>query len=263
MNGSNTEHFLKSSEPFVPRKKDFGGQPANHWVAPEWMTGSVSIPVQSDALIGKLCAPSNSGALVLLSHTNALSSCDSRNESLAQRLAARGFAVLEVNLLTPNERDLTSGAFDLGLLALRIVTTIQWVSRQPQLRDFKLGCLGLGAGGTAALIAAGALSRSIGALVVADAQPDLVGDRLMNIHAPTLLISSATHDLHQRMNEIGFARLLCKKELELLLRNAAVEPTAALDRIASLSADWFARYLDLARNSKARRTHDILAVSRK
>lgn len=218
---------------------------------------TVAIPVQSECFRGQVSVPANASALVLIVHTGGDSQLK-QSDLLVQQLTAQDVGALALQIVTSQERDAAQGDqgfCHLGLLALRIVTAIRWASQRPEWRGFKLGCIGLGAGGTAALIAAGSFSGSIGALVVADAQPDLVGDRLMNIHAPTLIIAGATHDLHQRMNEIGFARLLCKKELELVVSHTPVHPEPDMSRVAALAANWFARHLPARRNVPAHVRH--------
>jgi hypothetical protein len=102
-----------------------------------------------------------------------------------------------------------------------------------------IGCIGFGAGGTAALMMAGAITASVDALVIADAQPHLVGERISSIAAPTLLLATAAPDLNQRMSEIAYARLHCEKALQIL----PADETLAAHRTASVAADWFARYL--------------------
>src|ERR1051325_3099857 len=124
MNGSKTEPPPELDETFVRRERNLAEQPTNHWVAPGLVTRPVSIPIQAKTLAGRLCVPSNSGALILLSHTDVPHCGYARSEGIARWFAANGMAVLEFDLSTADRKSARNadGAFDLGLLALRIVT---------------------------------------------------------------------------------------------------------------------------------------------
>ena len=208
----------------------------------------VRIQYQPGNLEGVMTSPAEATGIVIFVHSRIATRRARHNRYLTEFLARRKFVVLEVGLLSQEEE--TAGT-DLAAcfenhptqLAGRLVACAQWVRRQRTLQPLPLGCLGFGLGGTSVLMAAAALTAAIDALVVADALPDLVGNRLANILTPTLLVVSDTSDIERRMNEIACARLRCEKRLEVVPGAITLINGDARDRVVALASAWFQRHL--------------------
>ncbi|HEX5398925.1 MAG TPA: hypothetical protein VFY06_07745 [Verrucomicrobiae bacterium] len=174
---------------------------------------------------------------------------------LAKCLAARNIGVLQVELQTGREQagqdSDDTGQDQRQRLTERLVAVAEWIHQRPRFENLPLGIVGFGAGGTAALMAAAALAAAIDAVIAIDGQPDMVGDRLANILAATLLVVKDDNHFHLRMNEIGFVRLRCDKDLQITPGNPAGAGSAGhdiLDRINDLTAGWLQRHLRTRKN---------------
>ena len=76
-------------------------------------------------------------------------------------------------------------------------------------------------------------------------RPDLAGDALPLVKAPTLLIVGGLDYPVIRMNEDAFARLHCKKVLKIVPGATHLfEEPGTLEEVARLAADWFQMHLD-------------------
>ena len=94
-------------------------------------------------------------------------------------------------------------------------------------------------------MAAAELGKSVGAVVSRGGRPDLAGDALPLVKAPTLLIVGGLDYPVIRMNEDAFARLHCKKELKIVPGATHLfEEPGTLEEVARLAADWFQMHLD-------------------
>jgi pimeloyl-ACP methyl ester carboxylesterase len=94
----------------------------------------------------------------------------------------------------------------------------------------------------------------LGALVVSrGGRPDLAGDALDSVYAPTLLIvGGADFDVIE-LNEQALARLPGTKALEIVPGASHLFPEAgALEAVIEHAAIWFERHLGLASNSRMR-----------
>jgi pimeloyl-ACP methyl ester carboxylesterase len=76
-------------------------------------------------------------------------------------------------------------------------------------------------------------------------RPDLAGDDLPRVQAPTLLIVGGADEPVIGLNRQALGRLGSKqKELHIVPRATHLfEEPGALEEVARLAADWFARHL--------------------
>lgn len=203
-------------------------------------------------LSGDLEIPDKAIGLVLFAHGSGSSRRSPRNQAVAEVLRASGIATLLFDLLTPEEEaeDAYTGhlRFDIGLLSRRLVAVTREMADDPRSRDVGLGYFGASTGGAAALRAAAALGSSIGAVVSRGGRPDLAGDALPLVKAPTLLIVGERDEQVLRLNENAYAQLQCEKALEVVPRatHLFAEP-GALEEVARLAARWFQKYLSARR----------------
>src|SRR5204863_1223936 len=103
---------------------------------------------------------------------------------------------------------------------------------------------GASTGAAAALVAAAEMKDSIAAVVSRGGRPDLAGEALCQVQAPTLLLVGSEDAPVIQLNEEAFARLRCEKELQII-RGAThlFEEPGTLEIVARMAADWFAKHL--------------------
>jgi len=82
------------------------------------------------------------------------------------------------------------------------------------------------------------------AVVSRGGRPDLAGEALARVRAPTLLIVGGNDYGVIELNEAACARLTCTKELSIVPRATHLfEEPGTLEAVAKLARDWFARHL--------------------
>src|SRR6266403_1250625 len=208
----------------------------------------VHIPAGRATLAGNLNIPVNATALALFAHGSGSSRHSPRNQFVARTLNGTGLATLLFDLLTPEEEatDMRTREhrFNIGLLADRLVHATRWAKRQEQTRDLQVGYFGSSTGGAAALVATAEIPQDVRAVVSRGGRPDLAGDALSKIQAPTLLIVGGNDDIVIELNEMARDRIRCEVKLEIVPGATHLfEESGALEKVAKLAADWFVDYL--------------------
>ncbi|MDP9454668.1 MAG: dienelactone hydrolase family protein [Actinomycetota bacterium] len=207
----------------------------------------VRVPASAVTLEGSLGIPDGAVGVVLFAHGSGSGRHSPRNRLVAQSLREAGLATLLVDLLTPQEEEVDLGTrrlrFDVGLLAERLAGATDWLARQADTRDLRVGYFGASTGAGAALVAA-AERPGVGAVVSRGGRPDLAGEALTRVAAPTLLIVGGEDEPVLEMNREAFARMRAEKELEIVpgATHLFGEP-GKLEEVARLAAGWFARHL--------------------
>jgi putative phosphoribosyl transferase len=195
-------------------------------------------------LAGILQIPKKSYALVAFAHGSGSSRLSPRNMVVAHALNDRGIATLLFDLLTPAEEADRANVFDIPLLADRLVDAVRWLSSQAPVAKLPLGLFGASTGAAAALVAAAKLPRRVGAVVSRGGRPDLAGDALDNVRAPTLLIVGGVDFGVIELNEQALARLPGPKALEIVPGASHLFPEpGALETVIDYAANWFERHL--------------------
>jgi dienelactone hydrolase len=134
--------------------------------------------------------------------------------------------------------------FDIGLLAARLVTVVEWLQAEDDTRNLPLGFFGSSTGGGAALVAAAKLGQKVGAVVSRGGRPDLAGDALSGVRAPTLLIVGELDEVVIELNRSAIAKMHCETELKIIPGATHLfEEPGALDLVADLAGEWFAEHL--------------------
>ena len=206
----------------------------------------VRVPAGPVELEGNLDVPEGARGVVLFAHGSGSGRHSPRNRQVARALREAGLATLLIDLLTPDEEevDLRTGhlRFDIGLLAQRLVGATDWLAQNPDTKRLRIGYFGASTGAAAALVAAA--EREVGAVVSRGGRPDLAGDALPLVKAPTLLIVGGNDVPVIRMNEEALGRLRVEKRLEIIPGATHLfEERGALEEVARLAADWFTRHL--------------------
>src|SRR5918994_1527455 len=152
----------------------------------------VRIALPGAELGGFLTLPEKPRGLVLFAHGSGSSRHSPRNRYVAEILQSAGLGTLLMDLLTHDEDavdEFTSQfRFDIGLLADRLAGAIHWLEQQPETRELPIGLFGASTGAAAALQAAAARPNRGRAVVSRGGRPDLAGQGVARVRAPTLLI---------------------------------------------------------------------------
>jgi putative phosphoribosyl transferase len=208
----------------------------------------VQIQAGSELLFGHLTIPNNATAIVLFVHGSGSSRNSPRNQFVARALNNAGLATLLFDLLTLEEEAIDVRTreyrFDIGLLAGRLVKVTKWAKQQEQTHDFAIGYFGSSTGGAAALVAAAEIAQLVGAVVSRGGRPDLAGDALQEVQAPTLLIVGGNDDIVIELNEMARDRMRCEVKLEIVPGATHLfEEPGALEKVATLASDWFVNHI--------------------
>jgi dienelactone hydrolase len=153
-----------------------------------------------------------------------------------------------MDLLTASEEEIDRRTgllrFNIRLLAKRLAGATTWTLRQPDLRGLSLGYFGASTGAAAALVAAARVSGTVAAVVSRGGRPDLAGDALRSVVAPTLLIVGGHDGPVIDLNEQALAQLGCSEKKLFVIPGAThlFEEPGALEEVARVAADWFSRY---------------------
>ena len=211
-------------------------------------TTEVKIPSGGIRMQGILILPDAAKGLVLFAHGSGSSRLSPRNQFVAQELNSAGFATLLFDLLTAEEEKLDDVTgelrFDCGLLARRLSDATTWVMGQPGAKGLPLGYFGASTGAGAALQAAASRPRDVKAVVSRGGRPDLAGEKLRLVRAPTLLIVGGLDDVVIPLNQQALAKLTCEKELSIVPGATHLfEEPGTLERAAELSTYWFDKHL--------------------
>jgi putative phosphoribosyl transferase len=210
-------------------------------------TREVKIPLREAVLEGELSIPASAEGIVLFAHGSGSSRHSPRNQWVAQALREAGIGTLLFDLLTREEEavDRVRGhlRFDIRLLADRLIGATAWLGQAPETRRVNIGYFGASTGGGAALVAA-KLGDRVSAVVSRGGRPDLAGEALPSVRAPTLLIVGGYDEPVIEMNRAAYAQLHCPKELRIVPGATHLfEEPGTLEEVARLAQEWFQRYL--------------------
>jgi dienelactone hydrolase len=155
---------------------------------------------------------------------------------------------LLMDLLTTEEEEADARTghlrFDIGLLAKRLLAATQWLRAEPDTSRLPIGYFGASTGGGAALVAAAEAPDEVSAVVSRGGRPDLAGEALPRVEAPTLLIVGGRDEPVIGMNRQALAQLGCEKQMEIVPGATHLfEEPGTLEEVARLARDWFDRHL--------------------
>ncbi|PYL57624.1 MAG: hydrolase [Verrucomicrobia bacterium] len=209
----------------------------------------VQIQAGRAVLSGSLTIPENAIALVLFAHGSGSSRHSPRNQFVARTLNDARLGTLLFDLLTRDEEalDMRTGEhrFNIGLLAQRLVHATKWAKQQQEIRDLPIGYFGSSTGGGAALVAAAEIPDDVGAVVSRGGRPDLAGDALPKVQAPTLLVVGGNDDVVIELNEMARDQMRCEVTLEIVPGATHLfEEPGALEKVAKFASDWFVNHVD-------------------
>ncbi len=212
----------------------------------------VRIPVPSKKMVlleGMLALPGQPRGVVLFAHGSGSGRNSPRNRAVARWLQEAGLATLLVDLLTEDEERVDSVQghlrFNIPFLSARLAACTEWRAAEPQTAGLPVGYFGASTGGGAALLAAAENPDRVKAVVSRGGRPDLAGDALRQVVAPTLLIVGAKDFPVIPLNQNALERLASPVKKLVLVPGAThlFEEPGTLEVVASLAADWFTAHL--------------------
>lgn len=206
----------------------------------------IEIPILNKTLKGDLTVFPQMKALIVFAHGSDSSRKSPRNQGVAAYLNKHGFGTLLFDLLTSEEASDRRNVFNIDLLADRLVVATRYVRKMSEIKeDLPIGFFGASTGAGAAIKAADLLSVEIEifALVSRGGRPDLAGQALNTMKAPTLLIVGGNDFGVIELNELAEAKL--KRGMLLIIPNAThlfVEP-GTMEQVSRKAAEWFEQQL--------------------
>jgi dienelactone hydrolase len=204
----------------------------------------ISVSVTSAVLEGYLSLPTAATGAVVFAHGSGSSRHSPRNRYVADVLNEGGLGTLLIDLLNADEQEVdlqtSQLRFDIPFLASRLMAITQWLRNQPQLAGLKVGYFGASTGAGATLVAAAELPNLICAVVSRGGRPDLAGDSLERVQAPTLAIVGSNDPAVLELNRQALARMNCVKALHVIPGASHLfEEAGALEEVAKLARAWF------------------------
>jgi putative phosphoribosyl transferase len=209
-------------------------------------------------LTGSLVVPEGAAGIVLFAHGSGSSRHSPRNRFVAEVLRQEGLATLLTDLLTRDEDAIDQYTrefrFDIGLLSDRLTGAVDWLARNPETRGLPIGLFGASTGAAAALRTAAVRPDLVRAVVSRGGRPDLAGEALARVQAPTLLIVGA-EDVHViPLNESARRQLHAPAQLMLVPGATHLfEEPGTLAAASRLARNWFLEHLSATPHGGASR----------
>jgi dienelactone hydrolase len=203
--------------------------------------GDIGIPAGDVEMQATVTVPAESRGTVVFAHGSGSGRHSPRNQFVAKALNDAGFATVLADLLTPDEERVDARTaehrFDIPLLADRVVDLVDWVSDD-------VGLFGASTGAAAALMAAAERPSTVRAVISRGGRPDLAGDSLSQVEAPTLLLVGGRDQAVLDLNRKAQQRLRAVNRLEVVPGATHLfEEPGALERVAELAAAWLTAHL--------------------
>ncbi len=209
---------------------------------------AIKIPVANVEVEGNLSLPPGTKGIIVFAHGSGSSRFSKRNQYVAKEFNKAQIGTLLFDLLTPDEeeKDALSAEyrFNIPLLAERLVGATKWIKKEPKTKNLALGLFGASTGAAAALIAAAKLPTEVTTVVSRGGRPDMAGEYLADVKAPTLLIVGSLDEEVIDLNRQAMRNMTNKNRL-IIVKGAThlFEEPGKLEEVARLSVDWFSHYL--------------------
>jgi putative phosphoribosyl transferase len=208
----------------------------------------VKIPLKGAEIEGNLIVPKDATGLVVFVHGSGSGRHSPRNLAVAKYLREEGnLGTLLIDLLTKQEEAIDDKTrelrFNIGFLAERLKGITDWLRKNFTTADLKIGYFGASTGAAAALTTA-AHRSDINAIVSRGGRPDLAGDALSHVKAPTLLIVGGNDVEVLELNQEALALMQTTKDL-IIVPGAThlFEEPGTLELVSNFAEKWFSRFL--------------------
>ncbi len=208
----------------------------------------MKIPVGNVVVEGTLTLMPKAKGVVLFAHGSGSGRFSPRNQYVAKEFNGANIGTLLFDLLTKEEEEediLTAEyRFNIALLAKRLIGATEWLSKDSKTKKLAFGYFGASTGAAAALIAAAKLPNEIAAVVSRGGRPDLAGEYLPGVVAPTLLLVGGLDTEVIELNQEALDQMTAEKKLVIVPGATHLfEEPGTLEQVAELSTEWFLRYL--------------------
>lgn len=212
------------------------------------LESALKIPVGNVEVEGNLFLPQDAKGIVVFAHGSGSSRFSPRNQYVAKEINKANLGTLLFDLLTPTEEeaDELTGEyrFDIALLAQRLIGVTEWLRNDPTTQSYKLGYFGASTGAAAALIAAAKLPEAVSAVVSRGGRPDLAGEYLSQVKAPTLLLVGGWDEEVLELNRQAQNQMTNQNKLVVIPGATHLfEEPGKLAEVARFATDWFSQYL--------------------
>jgi putative phosphoribosyl transferase len=208
---------------------------------------NVEIPFGHSSLAGYLDLPRGAVGVVLCAHDSGSTWFSASNQHIARMFQGQQLGTLLIDLLTPAEANFDQRSrlrgFDISLLAARVRSAIDWMAGQHDLSGLKVGVFGASTGAAAAIAAAASHPHDVHAVVSRGDRPDLAGDALGRLRAPTLFIVGGDDAEARERNEEAQREIQAPAELAVVPGASLFDDATAWSDVARVAAKWFRKYL--------------------
>jgi putative phosphoribosyl transferase len=213
----------------------------------------VSVRTAGVVLDGDLALPDETSdelrGVVLFAHGSGSSRHSPRNRRVANVLNRVGWATLLMDLLTAQEEavDLRTHQlrFDISRLAARLTGAVDWLAQQDRTADLPLALFGASTGAAAALVTAAERPDRVRLVISRGGRPDLAGDALTRVRAPTLLIVGGRDPQVRELNEAAAAVMTAPVSIDIVPGATHLfEAPGALEAVIDLAVGALDRNLD-------------------
>jgi putative phosphoribosyl transferase len=208
----------------------------------------VEVPAAGARLAGDLAVPPTARGVVLFAHGSGSGRHSPRNRQVAAALQEAGYATLLMDLLTEAEEEVDARTrelrFDIGLLAGRLTDAADWLRRAEGTAGLPLATFGASTGAAAALVTAADRPDAVRAVISRGGRPDLAGDALHRVRAPTLLVVGGADAQVLQLNRSAAGRLHVEHEVVVVpgATHLFAEP-GALEQVVGATVAWLRRRL--------------------
>ena len=200
----------------------------------------MEVRIAPNGLPGTLILPAQPQAMVAFAHGSGSGRFSPRNRQVAARLHEENLGTLLLDLLTEEEADDRRNVFDIPLLAQRLGEAIDFLRAHAATRALPIGLFGASTGAAATLVAAAQRPAEISAVVSRGGRPDLAGDSLPLVKAPTLLIVGGADVEVLTLNRAAARQMTCEHELAVVPHATHLfEEPGTLEQVQELAARWF------------------------
>jgi pimeloyl-ACP methyl ester carboxylesterase len=209
----------------------------------------IKIPVGGVEVEGTLTLPPGAKGVVLFAHGSGSSRFSTRNMYVAKEFNKSNLGTLLFDLLTQKEEETdvvtAEYRFNIPLLAERLIGATEWLRNDPPTKKSAFGYFGASTGAAAALIAAAKLPNEIAAVVSRGGRPDLAGEYLPRVVAPTLLLVGGLDAEVIELNQQAMDQMIASEKKLVIIPGAThlFEEPGKLEQVAKFSTDWFLRYM--------------------
>jgi putative phosphoribosyl transferase len=214
---------------------------------------SVRVPTAGAVLDGDLALfdepPVGARGVVLFAHGSGSSRHSPRNRRVASSLHQVGWATLLMDLLMPQEEaiDLRTHKlrFDISRLSARLTGAVDWLAQDDRTADSPLALFGASTGAAAALVTAAERPERVRLVISRGGRPDLAGNALTRVRAPTLFIVGGRDERVHELNEEAAAVMSAPVSIETVPGASHLfEEPGALEAVIDLAIDALDRILD-------------------